>query len=176
MCSNKASNQIGVNLPDKLGRQQTGEIYRGQALEFCPEEWRPWKGKCYFVSKEKKDWISSLRDCVSRDSHLALLKNTTDLGFISNSTKEQYWIGLNFTNNTWIWLDGTKSRAPEIRHNSSCAVISANRLLDWNCDYTNRWICEKVAVQLHFDPEHNLPVTMTNGRKHTVIINDKVQP
>ncbi|XP_030047667.1 killer cell lectin-like receptor subfamily B member 1 [Microcaecilia unicolor] len=155
-CLNEASNQTGLNLPDKLEKLQPGEINRGQEFEFCPEEWRPWKGKCYFVSEEKKGWSSSMVDCVFRGSHLAVVKNSTDLvqrfiglfsyfkGFIS--TKDRYWIGLNYVNNTWMWQDGTKSRSPEVRYNSTCAVLSGERLFDWNCDYRNHWICEKPAV------------------------------
>ncbi|XP_030047668.1 NKG2-A/NKG2-B type II integral membrane protein-like [Microcaecilia unicolor] len=87
-CLNEASNQRGLNLSDKLEKLQPGEINRGQEYEFCPEEWRPWKGKCYFVSEEKKDWNASMRDCVSRDSHLALLKNSTDLIYITCNETE----------------------------------------------------------------------------------------
>nr|XP_033814270.1 natural killer cells antigen CD94-like [Geotrypetes seraphini] len=171
-----ASTPTGLDLLEKLEKLKIWETMSGQQYEFCPESWRPWKGKCYFLSNEKKIWRDGQEYCVSRDSHLALLETLTDLDFMPNSTNDVYWIGVRNINNTWQWHNGTKPRSSvKVHHNSSCAVLSVRGLLDWNCLYLNYWICEKSTVRLQFDPHRKLPLVSVNGMKHIDITNKEGQ-
>ncbi|XP_029442557.1 killer cell lectin-like receptor subfamily B member 1B allele C [Rhinatrema bivittatum] len=167
--------QSRSELKHMVEKLQGWEAVRG-LYEYCPEGWRPWRGKCYFVSSEVKNQSSSLQDCTFRGAHLALLENPRDLGSMTSSVKGTYWVGLTYIDKRWMWLNGTESRSPvHVRDNSPCAVLTFNGLFDWNCDYPNPWICEKPAVQLQIDQDQNLPVILINGVKLANVTNVKLQ-
>ncbi|XP_029441643.1 killer cell lectin-like receptor subfamily B member 1B allele C [Rhinatrema bivittatum] len=178
-CLNDAQvtpNQTESELKDTVEKLQRWEVLRGRS-EYCPEEWRPWRGKCYFVSSEMKNQSSSLQDCASRGAHLALLLSSpADLSFRTFSTIDAYWVGLIYMDKRWMWLNGAECGSPvHVRDNSPCAVLGVGGLRDWNCDYPNPWICEKPAVQLQIDQDQKLPVISINGVKLANVTNVKLQ-
>nr|XP_033785140.1 natural killer cells antigen CD94-like [Geotrypetes seraphini] len=170
-CLNNAELSLNQTRPDLL---QKWEALRGQEYKFCPEEWRPWKGKCYFVSKETKNWNSSQQNCVSREAHLAMLKEPTDREFLPIGNK--YWVGVNYLNDRWVWLDGMESRFPVMSYyNDPCGILISRHLFTWSCSNRIHWICEKPIVQLRFHQDPNLPGISVNGVKHIHIANEKVE-
>ncbi|XP_030047709.1 C-type lectin domain family 2 member E isoform X2 [Microcaecilia unicolor] len=140
----------------------------GPWYEYCPEGWRPWKGKCYFASNETKNWIDSMYDCINRDSHLAMLKNLTDLFqmLMNSSQNNNWWIGIKKMGNTWLWLDGTQIRS-SVRDFSgwTCAEVTPAGLSPQQCGIQHRWICEKPIIKLQFELDCNAPAVSVNGVK-----------
>ncbi|XP_030048590.1 killer cell lectin-like receptor subfamily B member 1B allele B [Microcaecilia unicolor] len=95
-----------------------------------------------------------------------MLKNATDLDFFTDQIKGTSWVGLCFTDNRWIWLDGTESRSVTIRYNTHCAALYKSKLYDWKCADQNHWICEKRAVQLLIKEDFNILPVSISGMKH----------
>ncbi|MXQ79911.1 hypothetical protein E5288_WYG013513 [Bos mutus] len=77
----------------------------------CPtKDWKLHGGKCYWVAEhENKSWNESKNDCVTKKSHLMVVRDFTDTNFLKRySDHSQYWIGLRRkAGQTWKWIDGT---------------------------------------------------------------------
>nr|XP_033814283.1 natural killer cells antigen CD94-like [Geotrypetes seraphini] len=177
-CQNDAQEtlaQTRLDLQDAQKKLQKWELLRGRT-ECCLEEWRLWKGKCFFVSKEAKNWSSSQRACGSLSSQLASLENPTDLKSINISSPDSHWVNMRRTEEKWIWANDTKSRNPKADLSSNCVVLARNAKYPVNCDEQHRWICEKSAVELHFEQDYNLIMVTINGIKYTEVtkVNNRV--
>ncbi|XP_029442566.1 killer cell lectin-like receptor subfamily B member 1B allele A [Rhinatrema bivittatum] len=167
-------NQTRSDLEDTMEKLQKRGILRGR-YEYCPEGWRPGKGKCYFVSTEIKNWSSSLADCGTRGAQLAFIKQPQDLETINISAPDYYWIALRWKDNKWFWLNGAKSRKPTGVSSSPCEAVATNALQPRDCDDELRWICEKPALELQVEQDYNLTVIMINGVKLVNVTKVKVQ-
>ncbi|XP_030047665.1 killer cell lectin-like receptor subfamily B member 1C [Microcaecilia unicolor] len=168
-----ALTQARSGLQDTLEKLQKWKILR-ERNEYCPEDWRPWKGKCYFVSKEASNWSSSASDCSSRGSHVARLKNPKDLESIYISSPDYYWVALSMTEMDWIWPNGTKSRNPKADSSSVCVAVALNAMYPADCEEQLRWICEKSAVVLQLEQDYNLTVISVDGIKYTEFTKERV--
>ncbi|XP_061111807.1 CD209 antigen-like protein E isoform X2 [Conger conger] len=71
--------------------------------------WTIHQGSCYLFSSEKMNWLQSQEYCMSKGSHLVIIKNQQEQDFLSSSIHETHWIGLNDreTEGRWVWVDNT---------------------------------------------------------------------
>ncbi|XP_053902766.1 killer cell lectin-like receptor subfamily B member 1 [Malaclemys terrapin pileata] len=51
----------------------------GARCELCPRDWLPYKGKCYWVSKENRMWNSSRDDCLTKSSRLLVARDQEEM-------------------------------------------------------------------------------------------------
>ncbi|KAH1183366.1 hypothetical protein KIL84_004858 [Mauremys mutica] len=127
----------------------------GSRCVLCPRDWLPYKGKCYWVSKETTTWNSSRDDCLTKSSRLLVTKDQEEMDYIQTITSEKnsVWIGLNFKSpeRTWIWVDGSPfnenlflgAGRPGER---DCGVLKRNQIASETCSAELKWICQKDAL------------------------------
>ncbi|KAM6228473.1 B-cell differentiation antigen CD72-like [Spheniscus humboldti] len=141
------------------------------AIECCPSGWLLYRGKCLFISSEKKTWEDSRDKCEKKYSQLLVTKSwsrwTMPVGL--KNTDIPYWIGLQKTSFPWydyswleegdpdgkgvsdalFWVDGSVYERPwQSKLNGSCAIISRGNIKPTQCagpDDLRLWICEKVV-------------------------------
>nr|XP_047912206.1 killer cell lectin-like receptor subfamily B member 1B allele B isoform X2 [Anser cygnoides] len=123
--------------------------------KLCPQSWHLFRDQCYQVPKSSGTWMQGKKDCESRGSHLAVLRNTTNmelLGEIIRQDKLTVWIGLKASNSTWKWVDNssfdatTSSSLPSVEN--SCATFKDKKLDYDGCESDHKWVCQKEAFHL----------------------------
>ncbi|NXH11227.1 CD72 protein, partial [Bucco capensis] len=141
------------------------------AIDCCPSGWLLYRGKCLFISLEKKTWEDSRNECEKKYSQLLVTKSWsrwTVPAFLKNADIP-YWIGLQKSSfpwyeyswleeedlndegvsDTWFWVDGSLYERPwQSKSNGSCAIISRGNIKPTQCsgpDDLHFWICEKAA-------------------------------
>ncbi|KFV67770.1 B-cell differentiation antigen CD72, partial [Dryobates pubescens] len=141
------------------------------AIDCCPSGWLLYRGKCLFISLEKKTWEDSRVECEKKYSQLLVTKSWsrwTVPTFLRNADIP-YWIGLHKSSyswyeydwlggedpdsdggsDVWFWVDGSPYERPwQSKSNGSCAIISRGNIKPAQCaspDDLQLWICEKVA-------------------------------
>ncbi|XP_025912101.1 B-cell differentiation antigen CD72-like [Apteryx rowi] len=140
-------------------------------IDCCPSGWVMYRGKCLFMSAEKKTWEDSKAECDKKMSQLLITKSWTRWtvpNFLKNSDTP-YWIGLYKSSfpwyeygwleegdpdeegemDAWFWVDGSLYERPwQWKPNGSCAIISHGSVKPIQCagsDDLHLWICEKAA-------------------------------
>ncbi|NWX42970.1 CD72 protein, partial [Steatornis caripensis] len=141
------------------------------AIDCCPSGWLLYRGKCLFISSEKKTWEDSRDECDKKYSQLLVTKSWsrwTVPTFLKNADIP-YWIGLQKSSfpwyeygwleegypdgegvsDAWFWVDGSLYERPwQWKSNGSCAVISRGNIKPAQCagpEDLHLWICEKAA-------------------------------
>ncbi|XP_010136011.1 PREDICTED: B-cell differentiation antigen CD72-like [Buceros rhinoceros silvestris] len=140
------------------------------AIDCCPSGWLLYRGKCLFISSEKKTWEDSRDECEKKYSQLLVTKSWTRWTvptFLKNADIP-YWIGLQKgsfpwydygwleedpdgegASDVWFWVDGSLYERPwQSKSNGSCAIISRGNIRPAQCagpEDLNLWICEKAA-------------------------------
>ncbi|OXB79187.1 UNVERIFIED_CONTAM: hypothetical protein H355_006646 [Colinus virginianus] len=141
------------------------------AIDCCPSGWLLYRGKCLFISTDKKTWDDSRAECEEKYSQLLITKSWsrwTVPSFLKNADTS-YWIGLQKNKypwyeydwleegepdgegltDAWFWVDGSLFERPwQPKSNGSCAVISRGNIKPAPCegpDDLHLWICEKEA-------------------------------
>ncbi|XP_045073773.1 C-type lectin domain family 4 member E-like [Coregonus clupeaformis] len=125
----------------------------------CPEGWRRFGCRCYYLSTEKKSWEESRQDCLERGADLVIINSEEEQAFINGFESVSYvWIGLtdSVTEGTWKWVDGTPLTTPSYWRSGepgggtyqNCGEIyymSLGRRVwrDLGCSFSQEWICEK---------------------------------
>ncbi|NXK47262.1 CD72 protein, partial [Chauna torquata] len=163
-------------LRDVQGRLNTSEstvtlLRSCTAIDCCPSGWLLYRGKCLFVSSEKKTWDDSRVECEKKYSQLLITKSWsrwTVPSFLKNADTA-YWIGLQKSSfpwyeygwleeeepdsdgisDAWFWVDGSLYERPwQLKLNGSCAIISRGNIKPAQCEGPEDlrlWICEKAA-------------------------------
>ncbi|NXO15201.1 CD72 protein, partial [Oriolus oriolus] len=141
------------------------------ALDCCPSGWLLYRGKCLFISSEKKTWEDSRDECEKTYSQLLVTKSWsrwTVPAFLKNADVP-YWIGLQKgsfpwydygwleeedpdsegASEAWFWVDGSLYERPwQTKSNGTCAIISRGSIKPAQCTGPkdlHLWICEKAA-------------------------------
>uniref|UniRef100_A0A674IXZ4 C-type lectin domain-containing protein n=1 Tax=Terrapene triunguis TaxID=2587831 RepID=A0A674IXZ4_9SAUR len=149
-CNLQTRIRNGLNFSGLL-RERT----EGARCVLCPRDWLPYKGKCYWVSKENRMWNSSHDDCLMKSSRLLVARDQEEMDYIQTITTEKnsLWIGLNFKSHerTWIWVDGAPFNGdlfPVVGpgERNSCGVIKGKQIHSETCNAVVKWICEKEAL------------------------------
>ncbi|NXM08197.1 CD72 protein, partial [Tyrannus savana] len=142
-----------------------------KAIDCCPSGWLLYRGKCLFISSEKKTWEDSRDECEKTYSQLLITKSWTRWTvptFLKNADIP-YWIGLQKSSfpwydygwleeedpdgkgpsDAWFWVDGSLYERPwQSKSNGSCAIISRGNIKPAQCTGPkdlHLWICEKEA-------------------------------
>uniref|UniRef100_A0A914EQ54 C-type lectin domain-containing protein n=1 Tax=Acrobeloides nanus TaxID=290746 RepID=A0A914EQ54_9BILA len=120
-------------------------------------------GYCYKFYDNSITWSNSELKCNTDGGHLVSIHSYQESVFIEdNVVSNAYaWIGLNFTNNQWVWSDGTQvdytkwyPGTPYNITSQSCTIIwlkpeVSNFNLDFedeNCDSINGFICKTSTI------------------------------
>ncbi|EMP41899.1 Killer cell lectin-like receptor subfamily F member 1 [Chelonia mydas] len=84
-------------------------VWEGSKCKLCPRDWLLHGDKCYWLSKESKDWAGSRDDCLWKSSHMLVIQNWEEMASIQNVTQgvNCAWIGLKVTppGGKWTWVD-----------------------------------------------------------------------
>ncbi|XP_066040730.1 killer cell lectin-like receptor subfamily G member 1 [Chamaea fasciata] len=124
-------------------------ITKGCPCACCPEQWVTYRGKCYSISKEKKDWNSSQKSCRAQGAHLLVISNASEMNFFQVPHTIFHWIGLQKnTDGDWTGEDGSKLSDEKVNSNSPvqhCAGLVSGAIHASSCEYSAPWICEKSA-------------------------------
>ncbi|XP_067396957.1 killer cell lectin-like receptor subfamily F member 1 [Emydura macquarii macquarii] len=82
----------------------------GSRCKFCPRDWLLHGDKCYWLSKERKNWIQSRDDCSQKRSRMLVI-HKQEMNFTQDVIRDTsyIWIGLNVTppGGMWTWVDGS---------------------------------------------------------------------
>ncbi|XP_074975876.1 killer cell lectin-like receptor subfamily F member 1 isoform X4 [Caretta caretta] len=83
----------------------------GSGCKLCPRDWLLHGDKCYWLSKERKDWTGSRDDCSGKSSRMLVIQNREEMDFIQDVVQDAnyIWIGLKVTppGGKWTWVDGS---------------------------------------------------------------------
>uniref|UniRef100_A0A8B9SAA2 CD72 protein n=1 Tax=Apteryx owenii TaxID=8824 RepID=A0A8B9SAA2_APTOW len=119
-------------------------------IDCCPSGWVMYRGKCLFMSAEKKTWEDSKAECDKKMSQLLITKSWTPC-------KGELAIGLGRLQRsagpggTGCSISPTRrllARPWQWKPNGSCAIISHGSVKPTQCagsDDLHLWICEKAA-------------------------------
>ncbi|KFP98348.1 C-type lectin domain family 4 member E, partial [Leptosomus discolor] len=107
----------------------------------CPEGWRCFQEKCYYLSTDRMSWFESEQNCTGMGSHLVVINSKEEQEFLFNLAKgvftnayeTKYYIGLTaYKNGQWQWVDQTpytktatfwKHGEPNLLFAEKCAAI-----------------------------------------------------
>uniref|UniRef100_A0A8B9QZD3 C-type lectin domain-containing protein n=1 Tax=Anas platyrhynchos TaxID=8839 RepID=A0A8B9QZD3_ANAPL len=127
--------------------------------KLCPPSWQLFGDQCYQVSKSTGTWTEGKKDCESRGSHLAVLRNTTDM-VSADKEKLTVWIGLKPSNYIWKWVDNSSFDATMFGSLQSvengCVTFRDKKLEVNGCGSHQYWVCQT-------EPFHLLSKTAGDG-------------
>ncbi|XP_039213086.1 C-type lectin domain family 2 member D-like isoform X1 [Crotalus tigris] len=110
----------------------------------CPDFWIGYRRKCFYVSKEQKNWSLSLTTCSSFNASLAVIDTQKELEFwVDILNPIHYWFGLSRkANKVWKWSNGTefKTQFP-VRGEGFCAYIDAKGASSTICSMEKHFLC-----------------------------------
>ncbi|CAM4668128.1 unnamed protein product [Caretta caretta] len=113
----------------------------------CLEEWVGYQGKCYYFSKEEKNWDSSQHFCSSFSASLAVIDTQEEKDFmVRYAGPVEHWIGLRKeSSQPWKWVNGTifNQQLFEVRAEGDCAYLSDVFVSSSRCYSLRNWICTK---------------------------------
>ncbi|XP_065146244.1 C-type lectin domain family 4 member A-like [Paramisgurnus dabryanus] len=136
-----------INEREELNRWLNEQDWRSDNFK-----WIYYNLSFYYISTERRTWSDSRRDCEQREANLLIINNKEEQEFVQNATSGRfnYWIGLSKEGGVWKWVDGTTlklsfwiNRDPG-SYSQNFAVISSSGWANRSCDFTTRWICEKI--------------------------------
>uniref|UniRef100_A0A8C4VWV9 C-type lectin domain-containing protein n=1 Tax=Gopherus evgoodei TaxID=1825980 RepID=A0A8C4VWV9_9SAUR len=127
----------------------------GSGCKLCPRDWLLHGDKCYWLSKESKDWTGSRDDCLGKSSRMLMIQNREEMDFIQDVTQgaSYVWIGLTVTpaGGKWTWVDGSPLdpvlfQVSGSAEGNSCGWIRGSRIQSETCGAEFKWICQKEAA------------------------------
>ncbi|XP_072845255.2 killer cell lectin-like receptor subfamily B member 1A [Pogona vitticeps] len=126
--------------------------------KLCPQNWKLYKGKCYWVSQERKSWTQSQDDCRAKNSTLPVIQDVDQTTFIKNITQKStsYWLGLVAEYSErwiWKWTDGSPLKEKLFAvsgpaENNSCVMTKDGEVSSEDCSSLHPWVCMKTAFTL----------------------------
>uniref|UniRef100_A0A8D2IZB6 C-type lectin domain-containing protein n=1 Tax=Varanus komodoensis TaxID=61221 RepID=A0A8D2IZB6_VARKO len=115
----------------------------------CPNKWIGHQGKCYYFSKEKRNWTSSQDFCLSHNASLMTFSASEEKDFVIRfKGKDIFWIGLRRdSSQTWKWTNGVDSSLEVIGNGGDCAFLNDENIAtsSW-CQMKLFWICSKTDI------------------------------
>ncbi|XP_066469820.1 C-type lectin domain family 2 member B-like [Tiliqua scincoides] len=116
----------------------------------CPYDWIGYKGKCYFFSKDERNWSSSQNFCVSHNASLAKIENEEKDFVMRYRGKDSFWIGLSRNpGHPWKWTDGENATIEVMGEGDNCAYLNDEAKASCSrCNIEHLWICIKSVKRL----------------------------
>ncbi|XP_015268549.1 PREDICTED: C-type lectin domain family 2 member B-like [Gekko japonicus] len=114
----------------------------------CPRYWIGYEGKCYYFSREKRDWVSSKHYCSSHNASLARI-DKEEMDFVMRlKGKNIHWIGLRrILRKDWTWADGENATMEVNGGGGDCAFLdNTGKAVASGCHTKLPWICSKPAA------------------------------
>ncbi|CAM5097531.1 unnamed protein product [Natator depressus] len=128
-------------------------LEEGSGCKLCSRDWLLHGDKCYWLSKERKDWTGSRDDCSGKSSRMLVTQNREEKDFIQDVVQDanHIWIGLKVTppGGKWTWVDGSPLdpvRFSGSADGNSCGWIKGSQVLSETCAVELKWICQKEAA------------------------------
>ncbi|XP_044285720.1 C-type lectin domain family 2 member D-like [Varanus komodoensis] len=114
----------------------------------CPRYWIGYEGKCYFFSKEKRNWTYSQKFCSLHNATLVKIEGEELEIVMRLIGKDLYWIGLQkHPGKPWTWSDGANSVMEVSGEGGDCAYLDNDaRAISSGCHTKLPWICSKPAA------------------------------
>ncbi|XP_026540262.1 C-type lectin domain family 2 member D-like [Notechis scutatus] len=112
----------------------------------CPDSWIGYLGKCFYVSKEERNWTVSLSTCSSLNASLAVIDSQKELDFwVEILNPLHYWFGLSReVNQTWKWSNGTESKIQfPVRGEGFCAYVNGKGASSTVCSMEKYFLCSQ---------------------------------
>ncbi|XP_077592286.1 macrophage mannose receptor 1 [Stigmatopora nigra] len=138
---------------------------------FCPTNWLPYAGNCYYLERSKKMWKDALTACRRDDADLASIRNIEEQSFIVAQSGYQptdvLWIGLNDQRNQMLfewsdrsqvtftqWLVDEPTHATNLQED--CVLIRGKdgRWADTICEKEYGYLCKKKASSKAVEGSH----------------------
>ncbi|XP_074873446.1 killer cell lectin-like receptor subfamily F member 1 [Carettochelys insculpta] len=129
----------------------------GAGCQLCPQAWLLHRDRCYWFSKESKNWSESRADCWARHSQMLMVPEPHERAFLRNVTEGKYpvWIGRlsGALEGSWPRVDGSLFNQTGVSPlasgpGNSCEVWKPNRVDLEMCSGVVKWVCQREAVQL----------------------------
>ncbi|XP_066511308.1 C-type lectin domain family 4 member K-like [Hoplias malabaricus] len=144
---------------DRLLKEKEGNLSLVSETEMKINKpgWRYFNSSIFYISKEKKNWIESRKDCIEREADMVIINSLEEQDFVDMLRRGQMaWIGLTDqdTKGTWRWTDGSalitrfwKQNEPN-GPDEHCAITGLESKAIWNwadypCNNSFVWICQK---------------------------------
>ena len=123
-----------------------GSNCESSCVTSCLPGWERVGDRCYFWSKEKKNWFEAEETCKSYHGHLASVTNQSIHDYMM-SKNEQVWIGSTDLNGEWVWTDcsfwdflsGWKWGEPSGRHSHNGVPEDCMEYLQTAEEWTGRY-------------------------------------
>ncbi|PWA18255.1 hypothetical protein CCH79_00020449 [Gambusia affinis] len=131
----------------------------------CQKDWILFQEKCYFFYNPHPwlTWSKSREFCQDKHADLIVIDDLEEQEFVSSQAKyyydiyHGYWMGLQQTNNNWIWVDGRRDTIgfwiKETFYTSGpkALLIPERKLTEsWaktENGFANKFICEREAQE-----------------------------
>ncbi|XP_075594567.1 C-type lectin domain family 2 member L [Balearica regulorum gibbericeps] len=144
-------------------RQETPTACAG--CQLCPQDWQLHGERCYWLSKERRNWKQSKKGCENQESQLVVLQDNKEKEYIKNITgrgTQPLWIGLISSHEKWRWVDNTTFDTNTFGTlqgmDGRCGTLKDTVLEVDTCDGEHKWVCQK-------DPFQVSPPTVGDGEK-----------
>ncbi|XP_030042886.1 killer cell lectin-like receptor subfamily G member 1 [Microcaecilia unicolor] len=120
-------------------------FYLYPTCKCCPDQWFGYKGSCYLVSTEKREWNGSSEHCRSLGASLLIIKGSSEKDFFKKIISKYHWIGLRKQSNGWMWEDGSENTewVSSNSHIQNCAVFEQGAFYASSCEISYPFICKK---------------------------------
>ncbi|XP_020786961.2 C-type lectin domain family 4 member M-like [Boleophthalmus pectinirostris] len=158
-------NRVLTSQIEVVTRDQPQNNLNGKSI--CPASWRERRGRCYFLSSEKRSWERSRMFCQDHGADLVVINDEQeqrDLHGMYDSPYLLFWIGLHdyTSRGTFKWVDNTpltgafwQAGQPDAggpNNQENCVEMYCKNpvLSSWNdapCEHLLQWICEKATRQ-----------------------------
>ena len=94
-------------------------------------------------------WSDARAHCKKLNGDLASFESAEEVGELSVSSSEYFWIGwqYNKVDQEWFWSDGSSTiwshwGPGKPNKGSSCAQLHQQKLFDWPCTSTYHFVCK----------------------------------
>ncbi|KAK7169828.1 hypothetical protein R3I94_000154 [Phoxinus phoxinus] len=118
----------------------------------CPEHQQAFGSSCYEFVALESSFLSAQAWCERDGGHLAFIQSDETQHFLQKhlQAEQDWWIGLVYTEDGWIWLDGSdvgySNWLSEPRLETGCGHINTHSGFHWkitsNCSQEYYFICE----------------------------------
>ncbi|XP_053412583.1 C-type lectin domain family 4 member A-like [Nycticebus coucang] len=132
----------------------------------CPENWKSFSSKCYFISTESRSWSESQKNCSEMEAHLLVINTKEEQDFIIQNLNEHfaYFVGLSDPEGRrhWQWVDQTPYNESAAfwhpgepsDHKERCVIVNFRKpytAWGWNdahCSNPLGSVCEMMKIYL----------------------------